>query len=200
MKPIFIYISIIAYYIISSLLCYKYLSDSTIYSLLFPILLPLTIMLAVGIILLFFIGIIAGLQYLNRLFISNTIYLTIKPIFALIFFFLIYCGFTFITSKFFFENPHVICPIDTHYYHWDMECDNLPYDYYPIEEEECSILTALLEGRKGCNRCSDYISDIEALKNTLKSFCIFYLLMALAEFLYKENLFPFNKININIKT
>lgn len=193
MRYTFHILAIVAYYILCSVGCYLF-TEHILYSLLFPIALPIIITLAfLGIYISFwiFLGIAWGLQYLNSLFLSKNIYITIKPILALAYFFIAYSMFTFVADNFFFEFPFVICPDDTHYYHWDINCYYLPDDIeYYQDEVEVSIFNAYLKGRKACNECVDYYSDLNARRYSFIAFGILYVLFIIAEYLYKNNLIP----------
>ena len=190
MKDSYIYTIVALYYIVCSLICYN-LTDNIIYSILFPIGLPICI--AVILLMLYFVlfALGSGLHYLNKLFISNSVYITLKPIFALVYFFLAYLVFTFGTDILFFEHPFVLCPDETHYYHWDINCHYLPDDTAEyLDEFEKPIFQTYLEGRKACYECVDYYSDLCARRYSFIAFGILYFLFILAEYLYKNDLIP----------
>lgn len=190
MKNSYIYAIVILYYIICSLICYN-LTDNIIYSILFPIGLPICIVVIFLMLYFVFFALGGGLHYLNNLFISNSVYITLKPIFALVYFFLAYLVFTLGTDFLLFEHPNVICPSDTHYYHWNIDCHFLPDDTAEyLEEVEKPIFQTYLEGRKACYECVDYYSDLNARRYSFIAFGILYVLFIIAEYLFKNNLIP----------
>ena len=159
--------------------------------LIMPILFPIATVIFIGLIILYFILLGGALGYMNeKVFQSSGIYQTVKPIIAILFIFLFYGGFSLLTDSFFYENSRVICTMDSDYYHWDMNCYYLPDDYAPIEEEESGVLSAMISGRKPCNECVDYYSDLKSIRNSFIAFGVLYSLIILAEYLYKNGLIP----------
>lgn len=191
MKDSYTYAIALIYYIVCSLICYSII-DSILFCMIIPIILPISLVIFIGIVYFGFLLSAVGMQYLNKCFQSTRVYITVKPILAIIYILITYTIFCFLFSFIFFKHNFIICPENTNYYHWNLECNYLPNDFYPNDEgtEESFVFIALLEGRKPCNGCVDYNEDIKSLKYTFVAYCILYLLFVGIEYLYRNKLLP----------
>lgn len=195
MKNFFIWCGIIWYCIITSLIAYYFL-DTGWFSILFPIIFPLIIGFIVLGIFLYIFFTKAGFEFLDKKYLLADEYMTIKPLLTLLFFFLNYSAFAFISDGLFFETATTICPTDTNYYHLDANCSFLSEGYY-ADVEETTIYTAWLKGRKPCYECvEDYHSIIEGRRNSIITYGLLFLSIVIMEYLCINGYVPKFVINV----